>query len=102
MANGQLEILPRLVEGEWVEKEALSTERVRAAASFTSPGVWMVTGGQDDRQDILASTEVLGAACTWEPGLDMPGKRDKHCQVITDMGILVIGGFIMKTVSWIQ
>ena len=53
----------------------------------------MVTGGQDDCRDILASTEVLGAACTWEPGLDMPGKRDKHCQVTTDMGILVIGGF---------
>ena len=57
----------------------------------------MVTGGQglailDDHFDILASTDVLGAAGTWEPWPDMPGgKRKEHCQVTTDLGILVIG-----------
>ena len=94
MANGQLEILPRLVEGEWVEMESLSIERCHAAASFTSSGAWMVTGGQDDRLDALASTEVLGAAGTWEPvPVMLEGKQKEHCQVTTDLGIIVIGGF---------
>jgi len=84
-----------LVEGEWVKRPALSTERVHAAASFNSVGQWMVTGGKDNRETILQSTEVMDSSGTnWVPGPDLlGGSRMQHCQVSTKLGILVIGGF---------
>ena len=45
-----------LVEGEWLKKPALSTERFHAAASFNNLGQWMVSGGEDNQKNILHST----------------------------------------------
>jgi len=99
--NGQVTNLASchaLVEGEWVKRPSLATERVHAAASFNNLGQWMISGGQDNQMDLLQSTEVMHSDGVWGPGPDMVGgSRMEHCQVTTDLGILVIGGFNYNT-----
>jgi len=82
-----------LIDSSWVERESLKTERSLAAGSLDHLGRFVVTGGEDNFLDHLATTEVLETTGEWVAGIPLPSPRKMHCQVTTSMGIMSIGGF---------
>merc|ERR1711936_735843 len=61
-----------LIDSTWVKKESLKTERVHAAGSLDHLGRLVVSGGQDNFLDLLASIEVLELTGEWEAGVSLP------------------------------
>jgi len=82
-----------LIESSWVKRESLKTVRNHAAGSLDHLGRLVVTGGENNFNDNLATTEVLEPTGVWVAGVSLPSPRREHCQVSTSMGILSIGGF---------
>merc|ERR1711990_755925 len=82
-----------LIESSLVKRESLKTVRNHAAGSLDHLGRLVVTGGENDFNDNLATTEVLEPTGVWVAGVSLPSPRREHCQVSTSMGILSIGGF---------
>jgi len=82
-----------LIDSSWVKRESLKTERCHSAGSLDHLGRLVVTGGEDNLLDHLATTEVLEPTGEWVAGVSLPSPRKLHCQVSTSMGIMSIGGF---------
>jgi len=82
-----------LIDSSWVKRESLNTERVHAAGSLDHLGRLVLTGGEDNFLDHVATTEVLEPTGEWVAGVSLPSPRKQHCQVTTSMGIMSIGGF---------
>jgi len=71
-----------VIDSSWVKRESLKTERVHASGSIDHLGRLMVTGGENDLLDHLASTEVLEPTGEWISGVSLPSPRKSHCQVV--------------------
>ena len=84
---------------EWAEAPPMLEARAHAAsvkvleAGLTSEWNWWVSGGFDDRQKALKSTEIRWANGTWGQGPQMPVPVYGHCVVqISRQKSVVIGG----------
>ena len=94
--NGQWDALAAcyaLVDEHWRERAPLPSPRQHAAASMDALGHMLVSGRENEFLNKVSSTLVLGLDGAWQSGPALEVGMDKHCQVSTRLGVLVIGGF---------
>jgi len=80
----------KLEKGTWSAQPAMKQQRSRAASSVTSNGEWLVTGGRNNGNNALTSTEVYKNG-VWKNGPELPVKMIGHCQLTTESGVIVAG-----------
>ena len=66
----------------------------RTSAGFSSYNTydWIVTGGLDDTDTMLASTEIRNHDGTWTTGPPLPWPLAHHCQIETLREEVIITG----------
>ena len=82
-----------LDEGTWQSQPSMKIKRSFAAASVTESGKMIVTGGCNNENGCLLSTEIF-ASGQWEDGPELPVKMYRHCQVTSNAGVIVAGEII--------
>jgi len=80
----------KLEKGTWSAQPDMKQQRTRAASSVTSNGEWLVTGGKNNGNDALTSTEIYKNG-VWENGPELPVRMVGHCQLTTKSGVIVAG-----------
>ena len=79
----------------WTKTGSLATARREHTATLLSNGILIVIGGQDDRDDAVASTELYDSvSCNWIGSASLMTARNLHTANLLPNGkVLVVGGF---------
>jgi len=73
----------------WRKQPSMKHVRWGSAASMTNNG-WLVTGGHDNNDNRLKSSEIF-ADGSWKESVSLPWTFTGHCQITSKSGVIVAG-----------